>query len=336
MKQALKSLVYRTGLYSLLHRVRNRSALTVVSFHRVLDPGDPRFPTANPNYTVTTQELERCLLFFGEHYSVISLKQVRQAAAGAKLPDNPLLITFDDGWRDNAEYALPIVARFKFPAVLFLATDYIASECGFWQEELYSRIVRCKLPRHEIWRRLGLPSPAPQIDLDQFAAACADKLAALSAQARQETIERLPVEKNNLPPRMVRLDDLARLDAAGFTIAGHGASHEPLTRHRNPVEELDASYRALEGLPFPADTHAMSFPHGRYTRDIVRLARRVGFDLLFTSDSRLTSTKSLPHSPLLGRVEINTKMLRKLAGEALEKGLVYWLFGQPISEGFSP
>lgn len=41
------------------------------------------------------------------------------------LPERSVLITFDDGYRSVREIALPVLREFKYPAVLFVPTDYI-------------------------------------------------------------------------------------------------------------------------------------------------------------------------------------------------------------------
>ena len=41
------------------------------------------------------------------------------------LPDNPIVITFDDGYLDNYLFAAPILQEFGFTAIVFLITDSI-------------------------------------------------------------------------------------------------------------------------------------------------------------------------------------------------------------------
>ncbi len=50
---------------------------------------------------------------------------LRGVASPAKLPERSALITFDDGYRSNREVALPLLRRFGYPAVIFVAVDYI-------------------------------------------------------------------------------------------------------------------------------------------------------------------------------------------------------------------
>src|SRR5690606_5764285 len=120
-KEFLKSVLYRSGALGLYHRLRNRRSLTVVSFHRILREDDPRWATCDPDYTLRADAFAASLAFFRRHYNVVSLEQVLDARRGAgRLPPRALLITFDDGWADTAQVALPELQRAGLPAVLFL------------------------------------------------------------------------------------------------------------------------------------------------------------------------------------------------------------------------
>jgi len=48
------------------------------------------------------------------------------------LPPNPVLVTFDDGYRDNAEVALPILQKHGVSAVFFVTTQYVTDRRLFW------------------------------------------------------------------------------------------------------------------------------------------------------------------------------------------------------------
>ncbi|WP_198372232.1 polysaccharide deacetylase family protein [Roseomonas rosulenta] len=303
MKSLVKSLLYAAGLARLWHRWRNHAALTVVMFHRVLPPEDSRFAGANPTYTVTPGELDRYLGFFRRFYSVVSLGDVERAAEGAALPPCPLLITFDDGWQDNAEYALPVLRAHGMPAVLFVATGHVGREDGFWQEEVFDRIA----------------AGAPQDDGWRAADAAVAELQALPAGERARRITALAPRA--LPRRMADAQELREMQQGGISIGGHGESHEPLTAVPDASAEFLRCRERLAELGLGGARPAFSFPHGRWTPRLVEAARAAGFGLCFTSEAELTPVRALRPDAAIGRVAIGARQ----AGRADIPGLAFSL-----------
>ena len=150
MRQTVRSLIHqwvtpacqRSGLLNLARRALHRRSLTVVMFHRVLPLGSRACQHSEREYVVGTEEFDRCLAFFGRHYSVVTLDQVEAAAAGGRpLPPHPLLITFDDGWHDNVEHAEPILRRHGMKATMFVNTDAVRqSGLRWWQDALVEAV----------------------------------------------------------------------------------------------------------------------------------------------------------------------------------------------------
>ena len=119
LRDAAKRYCLRSGLASALHRLRNRRTLTVVAFHRVLDPADPRFEEADPEWTVSRAVFGECLDFLADHYRVVGMPELLDARrAGTRLPDRSLFVTLDDGWADAADHALPVLRRRGLPVRL--------------------------------------------------------------------------------------------------------------------------------------------------------------------------------------------------------------------------
>jgi peptidoglycan/xylan/chitin deacetylase (PgdA/CDA1 family) len=59
-------------------------------------------------------------------YEVITLDELVTSIKNKKpLKRNKVVITFDDGYRDNFQYAYPVLRRLGFPATVFLITDFI-------------------------------------------------------------------------------------------------------------------------------------------------------------------------------------------------------------------
>jgi hypothetical protein len=134
---AVQRALYYSGALEAYHRRRNRDRLTVVMFHRVLAPSDPRWATADPEYSLRDDLFAECLAFFKRHYRVVAVDDVIAARRGGPpLPARPLLITFDDGWSDNEEFALRHLQRAGLPSLLFVVADVVGRREPFFQERL--------------------------------------------------------------------------------------------------------------------------------------------------------------------------------------------------------
>lgn len=293
MRSFVKRFLFAVGVARLCHRVRNRGVLTVVMFHRVLPPDDRRSAGANPTYTVTVDEFVTCLRFFARWYSIVDIATVQRAVEGQSLPPCPLLITFDDGWRDNLDYALPALRSRNVPAVLFVATGHIGSSTGFWQERVFDAA-----------KRAGADDTAAEREVAS--------VAALSTEMRAQALALLP--DPGLPRQMCDAGDLGLMEADKVTIGGHGHTHTPLTDVEDANEEFQMCRDTLRSSRLGGEQPALSFPHGRSNPDLVRLAQRAGFGLCFTSEPCLTPVGQLTDPRGIGRVSVELRHLRRQDG----------------------
>ena len=85
--------------------------LPVLMYHHVVPNGEP----CN-EMTVTVGRLERDLQWLAEHGYRTVLP--REMAAGQPLPEKPVLITFDDGYRSNYDLAYPLLQKYRAKAAI--------------------------------------------------------------------------------------------------------------------------------------------------------------------------------------------------------------------------
>lgn len=308
MRAILKEILYALGFAWLLNFVRNRAVLTVVMFHRVLPAEDLRSSGAGPSYTVTPREFELCLNFFHRYYNLVSLDEVYEAALGKPLPRCPLLLTFDDGWADTAEFAAPYLRARRLPAVLFVATGFIGDEHGFWQERIVDSVMS-------------------QGDGGMAAAKARIRdLALLPRRERERQLSRL--RERALPRRMCNAEELCDVQKLGVAIGGHGTSHEPLTEVEDADQELRSCRETLRSLGLGGDRPSMSFPHGKFDESLVDWARSAGFGLCFTSVPPLTPVSELPRSRTIGRISMELAAVRRASGLDAA-GLAFSLITRP-------
>ena len=289
IKSIIRRGLYHSGILGAIHRVRNRRALTTLMFHRVLPVGGAGYACAEREFTFTVEGFGRCLDFVKRHYNVVRLQDVRDAITRDKLlPPNPALITIDDGWRDSMLYAAPELKRRGLSAVLFLSTEVLTSPYDRWWQDALVRVLADGDASVELAEALGLgmSDQTQQFPRDNMRIAAA--LAALPEPQRFKLLATaLPGVLNEKCDRQMLVEaDIDNLDRAYIELAAHGHTHAPLTELSFPVDDLQQSFNIISAIgTCPA---AMSFPHGRYDTTLLEAARKVGFQLAFTSVAALS------------------------------------------------
>lgn len=328
MKVALRTALYRSGTFGCWHRWRNRRALTVLMFHRVLPADDPDFALAQREFTFTLEGFRRTLDFVQRHYNVVSLEQLQSFGQGrAAMAKTPLLITFDDGWRDTVMYAAPELQRRKLPAVLFVPSEVVELESARWWQDALVAALRT-------------PGVAAQLDkvLGVSNASKGDMMRALTARlGAMPERERVGWIEQNAPGvlaqvkgrQMVSMDELRSLKGGALAVGGHGHTHSPLTLAVEPKAELRASQLLLDRLGHAI--RSMSFPHGAWSESLAIEAHDTGFEWIFTSEATLLDVSSWPEPPrTIGRIHLPEDTWTCRGGQIDPARLATFLFFRPI------
>jgi len=134
-KRLLLTILSFTGFLKLLH-YKNRHKICVLMLHGVMTEKkksvwSPLRPQLEP------EELERTLRLLSDFYQFITADQAVAMLQGKEpFVHNPMLITFDDGYRNNIDYALPICKQFDIKPIIFLSTKHVDSGMPFWFDRL--------------------------------------------------------------------------------------------------------------------------------------------------------------------------------------------------------
>jgi len=335
---AVQRALYYSGALEAYHRHRNRDRLTVVMFHRVLAPSDPRWATADPEYSLRDDLFAACLGFFKRHYHVVAIDDVMAARnGGAALPARPLLITFDDGWSDNAEFALPHLRDAGLPSVLFVVADAVDRREPFFQERLVGAWRAGRLDATAaaaLWRVTGgtdatTPRFAGPDDLAPLRAVIT-RLEQLTPTARGAALAPLRAVLDDGVRYMVTADQLRNLAGHFVAIGAHGKTHTPLTRAADLHAELSGARTILQGHVGLAPT-TLSCPHGAHDPRVIAAAHRAGYPLVFTSVPELPSAAGTGPA-VLGRVGFTGDTITDRDGHFAPERLALHLFRKPHAD----
>ena len=293
IKDTVRTVLYRSGVLGAWHRRRNKHALTVLMFHRVLPAGSDALAQSEREFAFSVEGFRRTLDFVARHYSVVDLAQVKAAIDGqGKLPACPLLITFDDGWRDTVEFAMPELKKRGLPALLFLATEVLDLEQARWWQDAAVAVLASPQTAPKLLQALGMPADAStQPGYSQRVAA---KLAGMPEAQRRQVIQQAdPQVLQRIDARqMVSADDLRQWTDNGFDLGGHGHSHSPIAYATDPRAEVLDCRSHLRALGL--EDLSLSYPHGVKNDASRELLKEAGFEVVFDSNPCLANVANLP------------------------------------------
>jgi len=111
--------------------------LPILAYHRVF-PFDPaKYPFDEGIISATPDGFDKQMAFVSKNFNILTFRDILKLTKnGNPVPRNGLIITFDDGYRDNYHFAFPILRKYGITAVIFPSTAYVGSREVFWFEKV--------------------------------------------------------------------------------------------------------------------------------------------------------------------------------------------------------
>jgi len=268
----------RAGL-SALAPAGTRARLSIFIYHRVLREPDPIFPAE-----VCAAKFERQLGWISRLFNVLPLEEAIARLQAGSLPARPACITFDDGYADNAEIAVPLLCSHGITATFFVATGFLDGG-RMWNDTIIESVRRARGDVLDL-TRLGLGSYG--IGTSEARHTAIDALIAahkyLPQEQRSEQVEAIREAVGEALPvdMMMRSRQVRDLRDAGMTVGAHTVTHPILARldAAGARREIAAGREILEDIT-GAKVTLFAYPNGKpgedYRPEHVEMVKSIGY-----------------------------------------------------------
>lgn len=254
-------------------------------FHRVNPQRDSLWDPMDPVL------FEKCIRYISSHFQIVPLEESLNDSRFLKASKKPFAtILFDDGYKDNIQFAAPILQKYACPTSFYVVTESITNNIPPWTQLIEWLFV------HTHKTDLALDYDL----LPSYAVSQLKKYSLKTTEQRLQYVRTLkPILKNVthvhrglligqiqnafndviIPNLMMSWQDVQQLQTAGFTIGSHTASHALLGTildEETVFNELNNSAQTIQqhlGF-FPA---TISYPVGSYNDVTIRLSQKVGY-----------------------------------------------------------
>jgi peptidoglycan/xylan/chitin deacetylase (PgdA/CDA1 family) len=304
IKWLLAGMLYYSGILYVYSKLLYRQQGMILTYHRIINLDNPDEFT-QPGMYVRPHTFEKHLYYLKRRYQVVTMKELLSWCEHPKRTNRPLcVISFDDGWSDNYSLATPLLQKYRFPAILFVSTDFITSGQAPWFYEIGNILYHLAKAPCGVGKTLRVEAgiEIPEILWNWFEAPRMFRLhqidvvlESLKGQSRDELeligkwLYGVLVTIGQRPPghEHVMLDwqQVKEIHQGGIEIGSHSLSHAILTRvSQDTIQtEVYESKRRIEAQ-LQQEVQGFCYPNGEYNEEVERFVRGAGYRFACTTE----------------------------------------------------
>lgn len=262
-------------------------AWTVLMYHRVIE--DPRLDPYGLGMCVGRARFAAQLEVLARHFRIEPVAAVVGRLRRGEAPaPRTLSLTFDDGYRDNAEQAVPMMRALGLPCSLYVCTGELDPPTALWWDRVLNAVEATGERGTLSGAELGLPCLTTALSFARGARrrAATALLDALWRQPHPEVLAAVTAIETRLAPRRAARDFAPRLNAAEIAalagsdveIGAHTVSHPNLTLLDTAAldAELTASRDTLQAIT-GTSVAGFAYPAGHADARVAARVRAAGY-----------------------------------------------------------
>lgn len=249
-------------------------------FHRVSDEKDAMWPP------MTVDLFKKIISHLTENFLVVPLESYLDDPGAFQTKRKIATVLFDDGYKDNIEYAAPVLVEYKCPASFYIVTDCIDRNIPTWTYLIDAALAGTTKKSIELSGEF-VPEKFKKLDLiingrsNPMVKDVKPWMKKLSNQQRILIMQSVLQQCNDVqtPGKMMSWDDIRQLNRQGFIIGSHSHTHPMLASLQNESEITDEL--SISGARIRQETgnfpKAISYPIGSFDDRVVNLSKANGY-----------------------------------------------------------
>tara|TARA_R110002096_G_scaffold285073_2_gene478885 strand:+ start:2736 stop:3698 length:963 start_codon:yes stop_codon:yes gene_type:complete len=275
---------------------RGKDKNGILLYHRVDNDSQDKF-----NLCVSPENFDEQMSALSASGKAVALPELVANHRNKALEPSSIAVTFDDGYLDVLNNALPILTKYQIPATVYVVTGNLGSP--FWWDDL-SHIIH--QPNH-LPDQLQINDPPTVVNCrnqsrETIYDSIYQQLRSLTPLSRSAILEELkevtgfkssPDSARAITPE--ELQELARSPL--ITIGAHTETHSRLSslNAENQLSEIKTSAETLSGI-IGDSVNTFSYPFGLkgrdYTHETINAVKAAGFDHALAADLGVTTNQS--------------------------------------------
>jgi peptidoglycan/xylan/chitin deacetylase (PgdA/CDA1 family) len=276
MKTGAARVMNRTGMYNLFGSWSGAKGVPlVINYHRVVEDFASHAGTSIPSMLVSRSMLEQHLDWIGRRFRFVSLDELGERLEAKDSRTDPVAaITFDDGYQDFYDHALPVLKRKGVPAAVFVVTSLVGTKRLQLHDKLYLLLTRRFNPNS----RAPTPFQATRALLENLPQADIENVI--------RTLEQdVPIPEETLQSfYSLTWEMLEEIRQAGMTVGSHTRTHALMTNEckQRVMEEASSSRKEIEARLGTGVLH-FAYPGGCFDTAAVDAVAAAGYRFAYTT-----------------------------------------------------
>lgn len=295
-------------IYGNLRRKITKSQISILAYHRVGPQTDEW--SVNP---LCEKIFDYHINYLSKNFKIVSLSNLSEMIRNGNLPEKAVVITFDDGYKDNYEFAFPILKKYNAPATVFLATGHVEEKNLFWWDKINYVLFHTDMESIDL-NPIGTYQLCSNEDKLIAGLNIQEKLKKMDNDKKETVIaELINLTDVNIPEKLgkkylLSWNEIKKMSKNGIEFGSHTVTHPILTNvslDRAKWEIINSKKCIEENLE--TEVKSFAYPNGDFNAKLSSIVENFGFSSSVSVFPMQLLKNSVSELYQLSRINANIK-----------------------------